>query len=40
LAKVFKDAFDACQGNQALQAKVMAAKKERVARAKKEQANG
>ena len=37
LAKVFKDAFDACQGNQALQAKVMAAKKERVARAKKEQ---
>ena len=37
LAKVYKDAFDACQGNQALQAKVMAAKKERVARAKKEQ---
>ena len=36
LAKVFKDAFDACQGNQALQAKVMAAKKERVARAKKD----
>jgi len=36
LAKVYKDAFDACQGNQALQAKVMAAKKERVARAKKD----
>jgi hypothetical protein len=39
LAKVFKDAFDACQGNQALQAKVMAAKKERVSRAKKEMSN-
>ena len=37
LARVYKEAFDACQGNQALQAKVMAAKKERVARAKKEQ---
>ena len=36
LAKAYKDAFDACQGNQALQAKVMAAKKERVARAKKD----
>jgi len=36
LAKVFKEAFDGCQGNQALQAKVMAAKKERVARAKKD----
>jgi len=39
LAKVFKDAFAACQGNQALQTKVMDAKKARVARAKKEQAN-
>lgn len=39
LAKVYKAAFDACQGNQALQAKVMDAKKARVARAKKEQAN-
>lgn len=37
LAKAFKDAFDACQGNQALQVKVMEAKKARVARAKKEQ---
>jgi hypothetical protein len=37
LAKVFKDAFAACQGNQALQTKVMDAKKARVARAKKEQ---
>lgn len=36
LAKVFKDAFEACKGNQALQTKVMAAKKERVARAKKD----
>ena len=36
LAKVYKDAFNACQGNQALQTKVMAAKKERVARAKKD----
>lgn len=39
LAKVYKEAFDACQGNQALQAKVMAAKKARVERAKKEKAN-
>jgi hypothetical protein len=37
LAKVFKDAFAACQGNQALQTKVMDAKKARLARAKKEQ---
>lgn len=37
LAQVYKAAFDACQGNQALQAKVMDAKKARVARAKKEQ---
>lgn len=39
LAQVYKEAFDACQGNQALQAKVMAAKKARVERAKKEKAN-
>ena len=39
LARVYKEAFDACQGNQALQAKVMAAKKARVERAKKEKAN-
>ncbi len=36
LAKVYKDALDACQGNQALQAKVIAAKKARVERAKQE----
>lgn len=39
LAAVYKIAFEACQGNQALQTKVMAAKKARVARAKKEQSN-
>lgn len=39
LAKVYKDAFAACQGNQALQTKVMDAKKARVARAKKDKAN-
>jgi hypothetical protein len=39
LAKVYKEAFAACQGNQALQTKVMDAKKARVARAKKEKAN-
>jgi hypothetical protein len=39
LAKVYKEAFAACQGNQALQAKVMAAKKARVERAKKEKTN-
>ncbi len=39
LAQVYKEAFAACQGNQALQAKVMAAKKARVDRAKKEKAN-
>ncbi len=39
LARVYKEAFDACQGNQTLQAKVMAAKKERVERAKREKAN-
>lgn len=39
LAQVYKEAFAACQGNQALQAKVMAAKKARVERAKKAKAN-
>jgi hypothetical protein len=38
LAKVYKDAYEACQGNQALQAKVIAAKKARVERAKQEKA--
>lgn len=37
LAKVYKDALDACEGNQALQAKVIQAKKARIERAKKEQ---
>jgi hypothetical protein len=36
LAKVYKDALEACQGNQALQAKVIQAKKARIERAKKE----
>ena len=36
LADVYKLAFDACKGNQSLQAAVMAAKKSRVERAKKE----
>jgi hypothetical protein len=36
LAKVYKDALDACQGNQTLQAKVIAAKKARIERAKQE----
>jgi hypothetical protein len=36
LADVFKLAFDACKGNQSLQAAVMAAKKSRVERAKQE----
>jgi hypothetical protein len=36
LAKVYKDALEACQGNQTLQAKVIAAKKARIERAKKE----
>jgi hypothetical protein len=39
LAVVYKAAYEACQGNQALQAKVIAAKKSRVERAKKEKAN-
>lgn len=40
LAAAYKAAYEACQGNQALQAKVIAAKKSRIERAKKEQANG
>ena len=40
LALAYKAAYDACQGNQALQAKVIAAKKSRIERAKKEKANG
>jgi hypothetical protein len=36
LAKIYKDALDACEGNQALQAKVIQAKKARVERAKQE----
>jgi len=36
LATVYKDALAACEGNQALQAKVIAAKKTRVERAKQE----
>jgi hypothetical protein len=36
LAAVYKQALQACQGNQALQAKVIAAKKARVERAKQE----
>ena len=38
LKAAYKDAWDACQGNQSLQAKVIAAKNARVERAKKEQA--
>lgn len=40
MTKAYKEAYDACQGNQALQAKVIAAKKARIERAKKEKANG
>ncbi len=36
LAKIYKDALAACEGNQALQAKVIQAKKARVERAKQE----
>jgi len=36
LAEAYKQALEACQGNQGLQAKVIAAKKARVERAKKE----
>ena len=38
LAMVYKDALEACLGNQALQTKVIAAKKARVERAKQEKA--
>jgi hypothetical protein len=38
LATLYKSALEACQGNQALQAKVIAAKKARVERAKQEKA--
>jgi hypothetical protein len=38
LKAAYKDAWDACQGNQALQAKVIAAKNARVERAKQEKA--
>lgn len=40
LATAFQAAFEACNGDQFLQAKVMAAKKARVEKAKKEKANG
>lgn len=40
LAKVYSAAIEACQGNQQLQAKVIAAKKARIERAKKEKVNG
>jgi hypothetical protein len=36
LAKIYKDALEACEGNQTLQAKVIQAKKARVERAKQE----
>jgi hypothetical protein len=38
LATLYKSALEACQGNQALQSKVIAAKKTRVERAKQEKA--
>lgn len=38
LAKAYSAAYEACQGNQQLQAKVIAAKKARIERAKKEKA--
>jgi hypothetical protein len=38
MTKAYKDAYDACQGNQSLQLKVIAAKKARIDRAKKENA--
>ena len=40
LALAYKAAYDACNGNQALQEKVINAKKARIERAKKEKANG
>lgn len=38
LAKAYSAAYEACQGNQTLQARVIAAKKARIERAKKEKA--
>ena len=40
MTAAYKVAYEACQGNQALQAKVIAAKKARIERAKKEKQNG
>jgi hypothetical protein len=40
LAAAYKLAYDACEGNQSLQTKVIAAKKARIDRAKKEKVNG
>ena len=40
LAEAYKAAYDACEGNQSLQTKVIAAKKARIERAKKEKVNG
>jgi hypothetical protein len=40
MTAAYKDAYDACQGNQSLQLKVIAAKKARIDRAKKEKTNG
>ena len=39
MTAAYKAAYDACQGHQQLQAKVIAAKKARIERAKKEKAN-
>ena len=36
LTRIYKDALDACQGNQALQIKIIAAKKARIEQAKKD----
>jgi hypothetical protein len=40
LTKVYKIAHDACQGDQALIGQIIAAKKKRIEKAKKEQTNG
>lgn len=40
MTAAYKAAYDACDGHQQLQAKVIAAKKARIERAKKEKANG
>jgi hypothetical protein len=40
MLKVYKEAHDACMGNQTLQAKVIAAKNARVERARREKENG